>query len=307
MIFNDLTDRLLSVYDQIVIYGAKGWIGRSAVHVISDKKTHWNEKQILLVGSRSEFLTNSDKSLKVYSANEAEKYVSKNCIFLNAAGLRREKLKSHSQNEFINKSREIIEFGEKLLKQKRIKTFINLSSGAASQKSDLNENGNDDVYTKCKIHDELIIKNASETVSAALINCRVYSISGRFLNEFENLAVSLFIKQAIAKPHIIKVKSQNTRRTYLDSIDLVKVLFELSLSESSYTIDSGGFLIKLGELADKIATIIPGSSVHKVETTNKSPDYYGDFETFNELADKFGIKLLNIERQIIETLNAFQH
>jgi nucleoside-diphosphate-sugar epimerase len=300
-------ERLLSQYEQIVVYGAKGWIGRSAVSLVSNKKTDWTKRQILLIGSKSESFINSGEFLQIHSAQEAQKYLSKNCIFLNAAYLRSEKLNFYSQNEFVQKNKEIIEFGEKILKQKRVKTFINLSSGIASQAPDLIENDKLRIYAKCKIDDELIIKNASDSVSSLLINCRIFSLSGRYLNEYENLALSSFIKLAMTKPKIIIVQSQNTFRTYLDSIDLVRVLFELSLTNSNYAIDSGGSLIKLGQLADKIATIIPGVSVKKSETLNKSNDYYGDFEKFNELALKHGTKLLDIEDQINETLKAFRN
>jgi nucleoside-diphosphate-sugar epimerase len=307
MFCSNLVERLLSQYEQIVVYGAKGWIGRSAVSLVSNKKTDWTKRQILLIGSKSESFINSGEFLQIHSAQEAQKYLSKNCIFLNAAYLRSEKLNFYSQNEFVQKNKEIIEFGEKILKQNRVKTFINLSSGIASQAPDLIENDKLRTYAKCKIDDELIIKNASDSVSSLLINCRIFSLSGRYLNEYENLALSSFIKLAMTKPKIIIVQSQNTLRTYLDSIDLVRVLFELSLTNSSYAIDSGGSLIKLGQLADKIATIIPGVSVKKSETLDKPNDYYGDFEKFNELALKHGTKLLDIEDQINETLKAFRN
>lgn len=307
MFFNDLTERLFNQYEQVVIYGAKGWIGRSAISILSNQRIDWNEKLILLIGSKSESFISSSQVLQIYSSREAQKYLSKNCIFLNAAYLRSEKLNRYSQKEFIKKNREIIQFGEKILKQNRIRTFINLSSGIVNQTLDLNKNDNLSIYAKCKINDEITIKNVCDSVSSLLINCRIFSLSGRFINEFDNLALSLFIKQALTKPKIISVQSQNTYRTYLDSIDLVKVLFELSLTNSSYTIDSGGSLIKLGQLADKIATIIPDVSVNKLDIFNKSNDYYGDFENFNKLAAKLGTKLLNIEDQINETLKAFRN
>ena len=306
MSYSDLTNRLLSVYDQIVIYGAKGWIGKSAVSVVFNQKAHRIQKSILLVGSKTEQLINSGELVQMYSANDAKNFVSKNCIFVNAAYLRREKLDFYSPNEYIRKNREIIEFGENLLRQKRIKTFINLSSGVASQNTDYVRNERNSVYAKCKIDDEILIKNVSDSASAALINCRVYSISGKFINEFKNLAFSLFMKQALTKPNIITVESQNTYRTYLDAVDLITVLFHLSLNNKSCMIDSGGSLIKLGQLADKIATILPAASVTKLDYSNNSADYYGDFEVFNNLAAKFGIKLLDIEGQISETLKAFR-
>jgi len=307
MSYSDLTDRLLSVYDQIVIYGAKGWIGRSAVSVVFSKKAHRIQRQILLVGSKTEQLINSGELTQIYSADDAKSFVSKNCIFLNAAYLRREKLDLYSPDEYMRKNREIIGFGENLLRQKKIKTFINLSSGAANQNIDSVKNEGNNIYAKCKLDDEVLIQNASDSASAALINCRIYSISGRFLNEFENLAFSLFIKQALTKPNTIIVESPNTYRSYLDAIDLIKVLFELSLTSNSYMIDSGGFLIKLGQLADIIVTMIPAVSVTKLDYGNKSAHYYGDFEVFNNFAAKFGIKLLDIEGQITETLKAFRN
>lgn len=307
MSYSDLTNRLLSVYDQIVIYGAKGWIGRSAVSLVSNNKAHRIQKQILLVGSKTELLINSGEPLQIYDSREAKKFVSKNCLFLNAAYLRREKLDLYSKAEYIQKNKEIIEFGENLLKQKRIKTFINLSSGAANQNIDSIKNERNNIYAKCKLDDEALIQNASDSASAALINCRIYSISGRFLNEFENLAFSLFIKQALTKPNTIIVESPNTYRSYLDAIDLIKVLFELSLTSNSYMIDSGGFLIKLGQLADIIVTMFPAVSVTKLDHGNKSAHYYGDFEVFNNFATKFGIKLLDIPGQINETLKAFRN
>jgi nucleoside-diphosphate-sugar epimerase len=307
MLYSNLVDRLLSHYEQIVIYGAKGWIGRSAVSLVSDQKTDWAKKQILLIGSKSEFFFNSGELLPIYSAQEAQKYLGRNCIFINSAYLRSEKLNFYSQNEFVLKNREIIEFGEKILKQNKVKTFVNLSSGIASQALDSIENDNLRIYAKCKIDDERIIRNACDSASSMLINCRIFSLSGKYINDFENLALPSFIKLARTKPKTIIVKSQDTYRTYLDSMDLVKVLLELSLTSRSYVIDSGGSLIKLGDLADKIAAIISGVSVKKSHLLNKSNDYYGDFKSFNELAFKHGIELLDIEGQIIETLKAFRN
>jgi len=307
MFCNDLVERLFNHYEQIVIYGAKGWIGRSAISLVSDQKNDWTKKHILLIGSKSGYFINAGAILQLHSAQEAQKHLSKNCVFLNAAYLRSEKLDFYSQNEFVQKNKEIIEFGEKILKQNKVKTFINLSSGIVNQRLSLPENHKLSIYAKCKIDDEITIKNASDSVSSLLINCRIFSLSGRYINEFENLALSLFMKQAVTKPRTITVKTQNTYRTYLDSIDLVRVLFELSLTNSSYMIDSGGFLIKLGQLADKIAEIIPDVSVNKLSTLTESNDYFGDFKKFNELAAKFGKNLLNIEEQITETLKAFSN
>jgi hypothetical protein len=61
----------------------------------------------------------------------------------------------------------------------------------------------------------------------------------------------------------------------------------------------------LGQLADKIASITQAVSVEKSSYTNKSADYFGDYKMFNELAKQCGVKLLNIDNQITETIMAF--
>jgi nucleoside-diphosphate-sugar epimerase len=300
-----ITDRLLSVYDQIIIYGAKGWIGQSAVSILLNQNSNLPRDKILLIGSKSEQFNNSNKLLDIYSVADSIKFVDKNCLFLNAAYLRREKIKTMSRDEYIQKNYEISEFGKKLLEKNKIKTFINLSSGVASEKLYKFTNITDDLYAKSKISDEIKFQSACDSVSAFFINCRIYSVSGKFINEFENLALSLFIQQAFKKPNVINVKSPKTLRTYVNAVDLVRVLFELSLNKKNYTIDSGGYLIQLGQLADKISSITQIASVDKSSNLVKSADYYGDFKIFNELAKQCGIKLLNIEDQIIETMIAF--
>ena len=300
-----ITDRLLSVYDQIVIYGAKGWIGQSAVSVLLNQNPNLSKNQILLIGSKSEQFSNSSKVLDIYSTTDSTKFVSSNCLFLNAAYLRREKIKTMNRDEYIQKNYEISDFARKLLKENNIKTFINLSSGVASEKLYEIVNRTDDLYAKSKIADEMMFQSTCDSVSAFFINCRIYSISGKYINEFQNLALSLFIQQAFQKPRVISVRSPETLRTYVNAVDLVKVLFELALNKKNYMIDSGGYLIQLGQLADKIASITQSASVEKSTSINKSADYYGDFKMFNELAKQCGIGLLDIENQITDTMIAF--
>jgi nucleoside-diphosphate-sugar epimerase len=301
-----LTTRLLDNFDQIVIYGAKGWFGRSAVSVLFDENLYLKENQILLVGSKSESANIVSLPLDVYSSADAQQHIRSKILFLNSAYLRREKLDHMPANEFELKNQEIMKFGENLLRAGKIKKFINLSSGVASQGTLESLSHIEDPYAKCKIIDEAKFNALCESMGADLINCRIYSMSGMHLNEFTKLALSTFISNSMSKTHQINVNSPTTMRSYVDSIDLARVLFELSLSEGSHSIDSGGSVTSLGSLAADIAELNPGTTLVMPDQFEKSPDYFGDYETFNNLAAELGVELLDLEQQIIETTRAIK-
>jgi nucleoside-diphosphate-sugar epimerase len=301
----DLTSQLLANYDQVVIYGAKGWMGRSAVELLTREEQHFRRHQILLIGSKTELAHNAKLPVDVFSANEATQYLGQKILFLNAAYLRREKLNEMKAEEYEKKNEEVIEFALDQIKSGKIKTFINLSSGVASQGSLENLHLVTDLYAKAKIRDEALLSKACELIKIQLINCRIYAMTGKFVNEFNNLALTSFIGQAIKDPYSISVKSPTTLRTYIDSGDLVEVLFRLALTGNNYQIDSGGELTSLGNLANVVSDAAKGSTVEKPENFEKSADYFGNYLEFNELAAKCGISLKNINEQVTETFKAF--
>lgn len=301
-----LTTRLLENFDQIVVYGAKGWFGRSAISVLFEENIDLTENQILLVGSKSESALLAGLPLNIYSSRDAIQHVKSKVLFLNSAYLRREKLKFMPAHEFELKNKEIMKFGENLLDSGNVKKFINLSSGVASQGTVESLLHVEDLYARCKILDEAKFKGLCESKGAGLINCRIYSMSGKYLNEFDNLALSTFISDAISMLHQINVKSPTTLRSYVDAIDLARVLFELSLRKGNHSIDSGGSLTSLGALALAIAEVNPGSTLVLPDSFEKAPDYYGDYKTFNKLAAECSVDLLNLDQQIIETTQAIK-
>ena len=301
----DLTSRLLSKYDQIVIYGAKGWVGRSAVALLSNSISDLLEPRILLIGSKTESSQKANLPLDIYSSEDAEEHLGKNVLFLNSAYLRREKLIGITSSEFEEKNTKIMKFGLDLIKRGQVKTFINLSSGVANQGTIDDIDSVTDPYAKCKIRDEFSLYSYCERDKVHFINCRIYAMSGEYINELKNLALTSFIDQAVNTPHLINVKSPSTLRTYVDSIDLVKVLFHLSLNSKNYKIDSGGSLTSLEELARIVEFSVKQSQLKIPKTFDKSADYFGNFLEFNYLAEEHGVVLKNLSEQVQNTLKAF--
>ncbi len=299
-----LTETLLLNYDQIVIYGAKGWVGRSAVELLFNGNPYLIENQILLIGSKTQSAHEAHLPVKVYSTSDAYGLLGKKIFFLNAAFLRREKLTGMTVLQYEKANENITQFGVNLINSGRVKTFVNLSSGVANQGKIEDIEDVTDPYAKAKIISESLYETACNSINSQLINCRIYSMSGKYINEFNNLALTSFLAQGMKEKHLIKVSSPSTLRSYVDSIDLVNVLFRLALQGSDFNLDSGGELISLGDLAEVVCSVDENARVVYPEVFEKSPDYFGDYKIFNEFAKSLGVPLKNIKEQVLETSKA---
>ena len=292
-----LIDDLLSKYSQVVIYGAKGWLGRSALKTLEIKPHHYSS--VLLIGSREESVRHTGLPLDVYSAERALDKVRKGSMFFNAAFLRREKIQELGETEFILRNEIISNFPYQLLKRQFISSFINLSSGVAKQ-----EGNNLDIYARLKYESKLHLTKLTSENGSQLVNCQIFTISGEFINEFSNLALSNFIMQALNSTNEIVIKSPNAKRTYIDAVNLSEVLLKLTLDKVDIDIDSGGINVNFLQLAEIIRNSLSPNKKLKL-LDEPGADYFGDFEKFNQIAKLKKVELLDLNQQINLTVRAF--
>jgi hypothetical protein len=289
---------------QFVIYGANGWMGRSAVDFLSSIEPAIAREQLLLIGSRqSEIVVNGEK-FSILDPVTGFSSIEENSIFLNSAFLRREALLTVPSEEYVRRNREISAFALRTLEEKKLFSFINLSSGAAREMDAESNFNTADEYSRLKKVLEVEFSKLARDHKTPIVNCRIYSLSGRHLNEFENLALSSFIKQAQNNDQI-EVKSPNTMRTYLDATNLAEILFSIACRGDDANIDSGGTLVSMSELARNVASVLRNKDIEIICGNDQSPDYFGDYESFNELAKELGLEIFDIQNQVLRTLKAF--
>jgi hypothetical protein len=149
-----------------------------------------------------------------------------------------------------------------------------------------------------------VFEQVCKLVGSNFINCRIYSISGSHLNEFENLALSSFISRAL-KSQQIHVNSPLSKRTYVDGVNLMAVILRLAIQGESKNFDSGGTLISILGLAETIKEVAGKTKVEVSVGTDPEVSYFGDYESFNRIAADLNQNLLNIENQIVNTIKAF--
>jgi nucleoside-diphosphate-sugar epimerase len=289
---------------QFVIYGANGWMGRSAVEYLLLIEPKIAQERLLLIGSGRSKLSINGRTFKILDPISGFSYIEENSVFLNSAFLRRESLITVPAKEYVRRNLEISSFAKRALEKRKLFSFINLSSGAARNMDIESNHIAVDDYARIKKSLEIEFSELASENKTPFVNCRIYSLSGRYLNEFENLALSSFIKQAQGGNQI-KVKSPSTKRTYLDATNLAAILFNIACKGYDAYFDSGGTLVTMSELARNVANALGKKDCEILYGGDQSPDYFGDYESFNKLATELGVEMFGVQEQILRTLEAF--
>jgi nucleoside-diphosphate-sugar epimerase len=286
---------------QLIIYGANGWLGRSALSAATSGSLANTFDDILLIGSKESVLELDHSTYHIHSSHGALEHIRNGAVFFNSAFLRREYLQNISETEYIYRNNEISKFALKILNEFNLASFINISSGVANSKALYDVYS--DPYAQLKRHWEHRFEESSSNCGNAFLNCRIFSLTGRYINEFDNLAISAFIKSSLSGSAIY-VKSPRTLRTYIDAEQISHVLLNLGQQEISLTLDSGGVLVSMEELAETVLEVV-GLGFLEITQIDTGSDYFGNFAEFNSLADSMGVEVLSLRRQIEKTLPAF--
>ena len=279
-------------------------MGRSALDFLTSNLPNFSNQSVLLIGSKPGRIELNGQPFEILDPTAGFSAIRENSIFFNAAFLRRENLQRMSPQQYLLRNQEIAELAKNAIGHKNLFSFINLSSGAAREFDQENNQQAFDEYSRLKKSLEVEYSELGNQIGVPIVNCRIFSLSGRHLNEFENLALSSFVNQARTKNYI-EVLSPGTRRTYVDGTDLAGILLSVGSIGNDANFDSGGTLVSMLELAEKVAEVLDVGSLKIVEGKGEPSDYFGEYEEFNHFAENFGYSIRGIEDQIQTTLEAF--
>ncbi len=294
----------ISGITQLVVYGANGWLGRSTVEAILKIVPEILSEKILLIGSKTAEIQISGRHFEILDPILGEAHIKNGAVFINCAFLRREFIKRIGESEFTARNLEIMALPTRALRKAELSSFVNLSSGAAALVDQNSNESSVDAYSILKRRSEIDFGQEAKKVGTNFINCRIYSVSGFYINEFENLALSAFISQALKDDHI-RVNSPHSKRTYIDGVDLMIVILNLAMQGKSLNFDSGGTLISILDLAETVNKVVGQVNMNISVGFDAENSYYGDYEGFNRIATSMKHNLLSIEDQIANTIKAF--
>ena len=291
--------------ETVVVTGASGWLGRSAVSVLSSEFN--NYRVIALSRKKSIYKSTGDIIYMTY-----DDFLSNNneiTGLVHTAFITKNYIEEIGPLEYVNQNSKIHEWLISFIKMKDPKWTVAISSGATKQYIDKVETNlaltDSDLYGKMKFEEEEALLG-SEIPNVAI--GRLWAASGRYMQNHKIYALGQFIEAAISGNNIKIASKDPVYRRYIDAEDFMKVLIMAALDNKRSLFDSGGIRTSIENLADEVASFfnLKNNTEIRVEfglkkSTQENSDYFAKSEEFTKLQQKYKVIDRSIKEQIERT------
>lgn len=281
---------LLTSGDRIVVTGAAGWLGRSLLGRLLPAAEACGAT-VLGVASRERLQAIGGTVIPIRAWNDDDLMAWEPTVVVHTAFVTRERLADLGEPAFQRVNRDLTDRACRLAMLPSVRAVVHTSSGAALDPTS-------DAYGRLKAEQEV----AFEQISGAIVNARVWSVSGPECTRPDEFAFTSFVRMAVSTG-VIRVTAQNrVWRKYVDAGQMMEVSLLAALHGHRGTIDSTGELVELHHLAERTARLLSA----RVESAPMNPDstdgrYYSDSPSMDEFAARYGLALASLDEQIILT------
>ena len=295
---------------KVLVTGATGWLGRETVARVIEGKFESIAKTDLLLASSNGRDLELD-SLGVYPTVALENLShrdSTNSIdgLVHLAFITKDKTTQYSFSEYVAKNIELISVACEIIERDKPKWVVVVSSGAIIDRATLEIENNvvRNPYGFCKRIEEALIAESARKVGANIVIGRLWGGTGLYMPVKRAYAISDFIESAKESGAIRINSGGDVIRRYCDAGDFMEVLVRSAIQGDTTTLDSGGSIIEVGELAKLISARMGEISISRSEVPTSVDDYYPRGSEFEELAKSVGVQLHGIDEQVLRTLKS---
>jgi nucleoside-diphosphate-sugar epimerase len=291
---------------KVLISGATGWLGTESVgRVLESKFEGITEQELLLCSSDGrDLVLDSSKVLPTVKFQSLSNESNKLEGLIHLAFLTKDKASRYSLSDYVAKNIELISYACEIIERDKPKWIVVVSSGAIINRDSL-EIENSVVrnpYGFCKRIEEVLISDAARKVGANIVIGRLWGGTGLHMPIKRAYAISDFIETFKESGGITIRSGGHVMRRYCDAGDFMEVLIKSAMRGDNITIDSGGAIIELGDLAELIISAIGKGSISRSTEPTAVDDYYPRGMEFEDLAHSVGVPLFDISEQVSRTL-----
>jgi nucleoside-diphosphate-sugar epimerase len=294
--------------ETVVVTGANGWLGKSAVSVLASEFSNYR----VIALSRNIDHNKSNNDLIYMSNDDFSKDDSEITGLIHTAFVTKNYIEEIGPIEYIDQNTKIHNWLMNFIELKNPNWTVAISSGATKQYIDKVESDipivDSDLYGKMKLEEEQALLGSD--ISNVAIG-RLWAASGRYMQNHKIYALGQFIEAALNGKNIKIASREPVYRRYIDAEDFMKVLVMTALDSKRTLFDSGGILTTIENLAQEVAQSFNNKNNSKIEIeydTKKlsieNVNYFANSEKFLELQSKFKIQERSITEQIERTSNA---
>ena len=263
--------------DRIAVLGARGWFGQTLLGLLpADIPT-------LLTASSTDALHQE------WSWEQVREFAP--TVVANFAFLTRERIASEGVEEFTAVNTRLIDQFERTGSLPSVRAVLTVSSGAAVTEPDK-------PYGALKLVEERVANELASPDRSSVV-LRAYSVSGPFVRRPREYAFSDFIMQAHSGRVAIAADELVFRR-YVSVFDALTVAGRSALSGWSGTVDTGGELVEMGELAQRVVSIVdPTAVIERPDVdTNRMQTYASDDVSWTQACERLGYVPMDLDEQI---------
>ncbi len=280
--------------DRVLITGASGWLGRTALDLLAPLGL-----PTLALASRPRMIRIGDRDVECRVWDDREVAAFAPTVVLDCAFLTRGRVAEMPLDDYVETNRALTEHLVYATRLPSVRCALTVSSGAAVHPRDaLDGSIEENPYGYLKREAEYRLADAAAGSGAVPIVARAWSISGAHVQEPEGYALGSMIRDADAGA--IRIVS---RRPVFRRYVLAEELLALGIAEGGVgpaTIDSGGELVEMAELAARVAAVVrPNTAISRGEVDPRKPDqYHSDGLDWEERCHRWGLASAPLNHQI---------
>jgi len=280
--------------DRVLVTGASGWLGRTALDLLAPLGL-----PTLAVASRARMIRVGDCDIecRVWADREVAAFAP--TVVVDCAFLTRDRVADMPLGDYVAANRTLTERLVYATQLAGVRLALTISSGAAVYPHDaLDRRVEHNPYGYLKREAEHRLAQAAAESGAVPVVARAWSISGAHVQKPQGYALGSMILAAASGAIRITARHPVFRRYVL-----AEELLALGIAEGSVgpaTIDSGGELVEMAELAARIAAVVrPDAVISRDEADPREPDnYHSDGQDWEMRCQRWDLASASLGRQI---------
>ena len=280
--------------DRVLVTGASGWLGRTALDLLAPLGL-----PTLAVASRARIIRVGDCEIECRVWEDREVAAFAPTVVLDCAFLTRDRIADMPLGYYVAANRTLTERLVYATQLAGVRLALTISSGAAVYPHDaLDRRVEHNPYGYLKREAEHRLAQAAAESGAVPVVARAWSISGAHVQKPQGYALGSMILAAASGAIRITARHPVFRRYVL-----AEELLALGIAEGSVgpaTIDSGGELVEMAELAARIAAVVrPDAVISRDEADPREPDnYHSDGQDWEMRCQRWDLASASLGRQI---------
>jgi hypothetical protein len=285
--------------DRVLILGASGWFGRTALALLGERARNW-----LLIASNTRVIEVGRVSFSLNAWNERLIEEFEPTVVLDFAFLTKDAIPRLGMSAY---EEQLNLLGRRLFRiaeMPSVERILTVSSGAARHQLEAPDN---DPYGDKKREIETRLREFARRGLQVGV-ARAWSVSGGFVTKPQNYAFSDFALRALETGVIVVESRQKIYRRYCAAEDLLALTMAHTSTDAFYDLDSGGELVELAELANLVARQVPEAQVrfaHSSRSDAGASRYHSTGDQWDRVVATLDYRALSLEEQIENVFLAF--